>query len=301
MGDAIHAMSPFKGQGCNQALMDGPLLASWLEKSSLDSALKGFIREMSQRSSKKVQDSRQAATFYHSPAVFSQCNDFSGVIPEKIPLLLSVLKERGITAQFGSELDRQVAQVIQELQVMKVECKDGIRPRQGFSLSTDGIIPFIDPGIEAKLNDLCPDASDPSRIPIYFCLIGDTGKLRELSLMDSDRIRCAVAVNGMTCLHVAAKEGHYYTCRWLLSDYGMSYNTRDHNEQSPMHAAALGGDPNIIEMLFQISMFCDECFLKSDCDGKTPMDIIAIYHPSLIHLMSRETHIIDANSPREPN
>lgn len=38
MGDACHPMSMFKGQGANQALHDGPLLASWLHCGSGSSA-----------------------------------------------------------------------------------------------------------------------------------------------------------------------------------------------------------------------------------------------------------------------
>lgn len=34
-GDACHPMSMFKGQGANQALLDGPLLASWLSKGGI--------------------------------------------------------------------------------------------------------------------------------------------------------------------------------------------------------------------------------------------------------------------------
>lgn len=66
IGDAAHAMSPFKGQGANQALADGPLLAKWLSKSKLDSAVRGFMTEMAQRSGVKVRASREAALQLHS-------------------------------------------------------------------------------------------------------------------------------------------------------------------------------------------------------------------------------------------
>lgn len=60
LGDACHAMSPFKGQGCNQALSDGPLLASKLKNTprNVPSALLAFEREMIARTKVKVEESR---------------------------------------------------------------------------------------------------------------------------------------------------------------------------------------------------------------------------------------------------
>jgi len=66
VGDAGHSMSPFKGQGANQALADGPLLASWLTKSKPDSAVRGFMTEMTRRSGVKVRASRESAKRLHS-------------------------------------------------------------------------------------------------------------------------------------------------------------------------------------------------------------------------------------------
>jgi 2-polyprenyl-6-methoxyphenol hydroxylase-like FAD-dependent oxidoreductase len=49
-------MTPFKGQGCNQALKDGPLLASKLAKNpkNLHAAVVAFEREMIARTRVKV-------------------------------------------------------------------------------------------------------------------------------------------------------------------------------------------------------------------------------------------------------
>ncbi|KAL9179171.1 hypothetical protein ACHAXT_008461 [Thalassiosira profunda] len=66
LGDAAHSMTPFKGQGANQALADGPLLAEWLGKAKVDSAVRGFVTEMARRSGVKVRASREAARRLHS-------------------------------------------------------------------------------------------------------------------------------------------------------------------------------------------------------------------------------------------
>ena len=77
IGDAAHPMSPFKGQGANQALLDALALARAItkgcgpfadgEKRSLrEAVLTEFESEMLERSATKVKDSAEAAEFLHS-------------------------------------------------------------------------------------------------------------------------------------------------------------------------------------------------------------------------------------------
>ncbi|MEO8760044.1 MAG: NAD(P)/FAD-dependent oxidoreductase [Bacteroidia bacterium] len=77
IGDAAHPMSPFKGQGANQALLDALALAQaiskgcssvskWREDGLRKSVLTNFELEMLARSASKVKDSAEAAEFLHS-------------------------------------------------------------------------------------------------------------------------------------------------------------------------------------------------------------------------------------------
>lgn len=77
LGDAAHPMSPFKGQGANQALLDALSLAReifknckplshWRTVGLRESVLTTFEKEMISRSSTKVEDSAAAAEFLHS-------------------------------------------------------------------------------------------------------------------------------------------------------------------------------------------------------------------------------------------
>ncbi len=80
LGDAAHPMSPFKGQGANQALLDALMLArkiraecdrnpEWRESGIRKSILTGFEEEMARRSASKVKDSAKAVEFLHSDDV----------------------------------------------------------------------------------------------------------------------------------------------------------------------------------------------------------------------------------------
>ncbi|BAO56039.1 FAD-dependent oxidoreductase [Nonlabens marinus] len=85
LGDAAHPMSPFKGQGANQALLDALSLAREITKgcqpgSSKKSddlrkhVLQPFESEMMKRSARKVKDSAAAAQFLHSDIVLQEAD-----------------------------------------------------------------------------------------------------------------------------------------------------------------------------------------------------------------------------------
>ena len=89
IGDAAHPMSPFKGQGANQALLDALALArgitqecrplsQWRKVGIRESVLAEFETEMLQRSAKKVKDSAEAADFLHSDIVLHEGDEPRG-------------------------------------------------------------------------------------------------------------------------------------------------------------------------------------------------------------------------------
>lgn len=144
MGDAAHPMTPFKGQGANQALADAPLLAEKLRvavapRSAADegvrphegvrpqvrvlaNALASYEREMCDRAEAKVVASREAALAYHSAAAQEPAAyGFVGIPDIKHVPLLAALRRRGVTAHVGNqgaaELIRQAVQALDEVEV----------------------------------------------------------------------------------------------------------------------------------------------------------------------------------------
>jgi 2-polyprenyl-6-methoxyphenol hydroxylase-like FAD-dependent oxidoreductase len=89
IGDAAHPMSPFKGQGANQALLDALALAReisigcrplsrWREVGVRESVLCEFEAKMLERSASKVIDSAEAAQFLHSEVALHESDEPRG-------------------------------------------------------------------------------------------------------------------------------------------------------------------------------------------------------------------------------
>ena len=94
IGDAAHPMSPFKGQGANQAILDALSLAraiskgckpssNWREVGIRKCVLTDFETEMLARSASKVKASADAADFLHSESVLIESNETRGGCQKK--------------------------------------------------------------------------------------------------------------------------------------------------------------------------------------------------------------------------
>ena len=243
-GDAAHSMTPFKGQGANQALADGPLLAKWLSRSKFDSAVRGFMREMAQRSGIKVRASRESAMNLHSDKCWewmvkqdkpmketdatTTLAVFHGVQPQHVSKLLDILKERGVGANLGSKLDDTIRGIILELDIADT-------------------ITSSDNSIYNQLSS--QDMSDLQKRALEYASTGNMSQLRELTRRSFLVVPNALDANQCSCLHLAAKHGHADVCRWLLSEVNISSNASDVNGKNPLDLAADSGHEETARLL----------------------------------------------------
>ena len=140
---------------------------------------------------------------------------FHGVERRHANALLRALKERGVGAALGAELDAAVRVVIREL----------------------GVAESVTAG-DARTSSSSTDMDRLQSKALELALLGDIGKLRQLSQQSHWTIPNARSVDERTCLHFAAQGGHVDLCRWLLSEVHMSVERLDAAGKSPIDVAA---------------------------------------------------------------
>ena len=215
MGDGLHTMTPFKGQGANQALADGPLLARCLERGSVDAAVKIFWRETIHRTAPVVEASRKAAQELHSPHAL-KAHAFAGVTPSAVGPFLETLRNRKVGASLAEHLDVEVLKVIHEL------------------------------NIAAASEEPLVTESEEQMLALVYAKRGDTPSLRQQSLRKhSESIRTAQDEQCRGCLHWSVLGGHSGTCHWLLTEVDCDPTNLDAAGKT---ASEYATDPRIVAL-----------------------------------------------------
>lgn len=106
IGDAAHPMSPFKGQGANQALVDVVEVAECLRKGGV---LESFSQAMMKRASIKVLESRSRVKSFHCGSVLDADSYLSRGINKSLFEKFDQLK---IDASFGSGLEARIVECL---------------------------------------------------------------------------------------------------------------------------------------------------------------------------------------------
>jgi salicylate hydroxylase len=106
LGDAAHPMSPFKGQGANQALLDAVSFGKCLLRSQgIEKAISDFECEMMGRVRSKVMQSRERVSILHEANILNaESFDYRGASVD----LLNLLKEKNINSRSGEAIEELI-------------------------------------------------------------------------------------------------------------------------------------------------------------------------------------------------
>ena len=231
MGDALHAMSCFKGQGANQALLDGIVVAKWFDSAARGTCqsplalVRGCHREMVQRTAPIVQASREAALYWHSPAVLQEDHVFAGVPADRVSELKKLLTSNKIGADSVPDLDKAIQTVLKDM---------GLVAEHGHPSPSSMTVPadWVDAVVQAVSK-------------------GQLEALRELSwsARNSLAIRTIVLPSGDSCLHIAARTNHLELIYWLATQAGCDALAQNGEHQTPRDVAC---DDRVADLLNRI-------------------------------------------------
>jgi len=223
VGDAQHAMSPFKGQGANQSLIDATELVSFLARGGkLKPTLRSFEREMNQRTRPKVLESRKGIFTLHDINEVAEFG-FSCAVQDKGKReLLALLRREGISST-TEDLDARCRSVIEKHGYLKL-CED-------------------DPGAADEDTNIW-DESDFSGEFLAAVATGDMSKVRRMS-NNKPRVCRMVSADALAvadCLYVV---------KWLIMelkvqiDPGLLKSTIEKQKE-------MGGREQIVDFLTNV-------------------------------------------------
>ena len=121
----------------------------------------------------------------------------------------------------------------------------------------------------------------------YFCWKGMTASVMRMLEMRSIDVEAKRGVNGWTCLHIAARNGHITICR-LLVDKGAQVGAKSNYGMTPLHFAACRGQVEIVRL------FCDRGadVEARNNDGWRPLHASAFWgHISVVKELIEEMNV----------
>ncbi|GKY99604.1 hypothetical protein MPSEU_000914700 [Mayamaea pseudoterrestris] len=245
IGDALHAMSCFKGQGANQALLDGIVVAKWFSSAASGACtsplalLRGCMREVVQRTSPIVAASRTAAHYWHSDMVLRDEHTFAGVPNDRVEELLGKLHNKQVSANATPNLDVTIQEILEEMNVVQaIESSDVLTVDKAWK---DAVMRAI----RGERLDLLRELS---------WLMSNSLALQSLRFDDNDD----------SCLHLATRMANMEMIYWLATQAGCDAFTRNADNQT---AYDVSMDRDVSDLLARIIMY----------QGK-PLDLE--FHPS---------------------
>jgi salicylate hydroxylase len=212
-GDALHAMSPFKGQGANQSLQDALTIAKWISgnggvcdggggpKLRYSVAVTNCQRELVQRTAPIVQASREAAQYWHADATADTATHAWAGVTDPAPLVAALAARSDLlhatdTTLLTMDIDTAVRNLVAKL----------------------------------NLDVTVPAKSPPSPVLVQAAYAaahaGCLCTLRRLSFECKDSVRFS------DCLKIAARAGHIRVVHWLIKEGGCSVDFDNDEEDS---------------------------------------------------------------------
>jgi salicylate hydroxylase len=214
-GDALHAMSPFKGQGANQSLQDALTIAKWIggsggqrHNSRSVPVLAACQRELVQRTAPIVHASRVAAQYWHSDVAVQATHAWTG-LTDPAPLVAALAVSRDVHVNTTTNIDEAVRKLVREMNL------NDVIP------STTILLPAQHRPPMTMERQHCSEAHAAAQA-------GCLRTLRRLSFADKDSVRDS------DCLPIAAQAGQLRAVHWLIKEGGccpvVDFTINDHDD-----------------------------------------------------------------------